>query len=399
MEERIINDRKYFIHNWEEKCPLDWTAVRMMEQNDIDGLLPFKFARMENEKYFRYEAKGGETLKEWLARVQYKECVIKLLVNLVFTGEELAAYLLEQNHICIDAAFITVEDNKCRAAYIPEGEGAWENAQGNILQLAKSIIMSVKYALDEDFSYLFDLQNAFERNDIRNLPDLKKWLRIVNGEEEAGERERDISSISPQWEQNEEKSAPMAAGKIDEKENAGSLEGIFGGLGGGNKKEGKSAKKDEGKQGLFSKKIKKDKKGEEKKPGMEERAEKTMPAAKTDLEKEIINDINRGSATVMTGGAVSVLIRENSAMEYCLTESSYTVGKDAQCDIAVQNNPTVSRKHARIFWHDDAYFIEDLGSTNGTYVNGEKLRKMEPYKLDGWAKIQFSDEKFIFEVR
>lgn len=104
MEERIINDRKYFIHNWEEKCPLDWTAVRMMEQNDIDGLLPFKFARMENEKYFRYEAKGGETLKEWLARVQYKECVIKLLVNLIFTGEELAAYLLEQNHICINAA-------------------------------------------------------------------------------------------------------------------------------------------------------------------------------------------------------------------------------------------------------------------------------------------------------
>ena len=35
----------------------------------------------------------------------------------------------------------------------------------------------------------------------------------------------------------------------------------------------------------------------------------------------------------------------------------------------------VSRKHARIAYEDDAVVIEDLGSTNGTFVNGEKVKR------------------------
>ncbi len=33
----------------------------------------------------------------------------------------------------------------------------------------------------------------------------------------------------------------------------------------------------------------------------------------------------------------------------------------------------VSRRHSRIMLQGDALFIEDLGSTNGTFVNGEKI--------------------------
>jgi pSer/pThr/pTyr-binding forkhead associated (FHA) protein len=35
----------------------------------------------------------------------------------------------------------------------------------------------------------------------------------------------------------------------------------------------------------------------------------------------------------------------------------------------------VSRRHARIFWESDQVQIEDLGSTNGTFVNGEKIKR------------------------
>jgi pSer/pThr/pTyr-binding forkhead associated (FHA) protein len=35
----------------------------------------------------------------------------------------------------------------------------------------------------------------------------------------------------------------------------------------------------------------------------------------------------------------------------------------------------VSRKHARIAFENDEIVIEDLGSTNGTFVNGSKLKK------------------------
>lgn len=398
MEQKIINDRRYFVHSWDGSQPLDWTAVRMMEKNDVDGLLPFKFVRLEKEKYFRYEVEG-ESLKEWLEKVQYKEDVMKLLTNLIFTGEELDAYLLEQNNICIDTAFISVKGNKCEAAYIPEEEKAQDNMRGNMLQLAKKIIMSVKYALDEDFSYLFDLQNAFGRNDIRNLTDLKKWLRIVSGEEGTGEKNEDFQAVSQQPDQYDPGNTPIPLSEIGGNDNQDSLEGIFGGLGGGNKKNEKLEKKRAGKQGLLPKRTKKDKSIKEKKPEIEDITDK--PAAKAGIapRKEIINNLNRGSVTVMRGGRVSSLVNVKNGMEYILTKDCYMIGKDEQSDITVQNNPTVSRKHARIFTHDDSYFIEDLGSTNGTYVNGEKLRKMEPYKLDGKVKIQFSNEKYMFEVR
>ena len=49
-----------------------------------------------------------------------------------------------------------------------------------------------------------------------------------------------------------------------------------------------------------------------------------------------------------------------------------TIGREASCDFQVQGT-WVSRKHARIAWSGTEYLIDDLGSTNGTFVNGERI--------------------------
>lgn len=41
----------------------------------------------------------------------------------------------------------------------------------------------------------------------------------------------------------------------------------------------------------------------------------------------------------------------------------------------------VSRRHARIFFQNDQFYIEDLGSTNGTYLNGVRLDPYSPRPL------------------
>jgi pSer/pThr/pTyr-binding forkhead associated (FHA) protein len=51
---------------------------------------------------------------------------------------------------------------------------------------------------------------------------------------------------------------------------------------------------------------------------------------------------------------------------------SVTIGRAASCDLVVSDN-YVSNVHARIFAKDGAYWLEDLGSTNGTYVNRGKV--------------------------
>lgn len=55
-----------------------------------------------------------------------------------------------------------------------------------------------------------------------------------------------------------------------------------------------------------------------------------------------------------------------------MPEKSWTIGSDPSCDLVVQNN-TVSGRHCRLTSDGTELTLTDLDSTNGTYVNGERL--------------------------
>ena len=50
-----------------------------------------------------------------------------------------------------------------------------------------------------------------------------------------------------------------------------------------------------------------------------------------------------------------------------------TIGRAPNCTIMIPDDSYVSQLHARIFRSGDAVFVEDLGSTNGSYVNGGRI--------------------------
>lgn len=55
-----------------------------------------------------------------------------------------------------------------------------------------------------------------------------------------------------------------------------------------------------------------------------------------------------------------------------LARRSYTIGREQQVDIPIMA-PSVSRRHARLFFLHGEEIIEDLGSTNGVRVNGVRV--------------------------
>jgi pSer/pThr/pTyr-binding forkhead associated (FHA) protein len=83
---------------------------------------------------------------------------------------------------------------------------------------------------------------------------------------------------------------------------------------------------------------------------------------------------------------------------YQLTSVSITIGRDPMADITI-NDPEVSRQHARLIGTMSGYRIQDLGSTNGTFVEGVRLGG-EPVELQQEQVIAIgSSVALIFQVR
>ena len=67
-----------------------------------------------------------------------------------------------------------------------------------------------------------------------------------------------------------------------------------------------------------------------------------------------------------------LLTNTRTGERYELIAEEYYIGRSEYCDIVIRE-PTLSRKHARIFRSGNEWFVEDLGSTNGITLNGSRL--------------------------
>ena len=77
-----------------------------------------------------------------------------------------------------------------------------------------------------------------------------------------------------------------------------------------------------------------------------------------------------------------------------LGESPLVVGRDPKCGVFI-DAPLLSREHARIEFREGAHVVVDLGSTNFTKVNGERVTEKA---LKSGDRIHFSRAVCIYEA-
>lgn len=94
-----------------------------------------------------------------------------------------------------------------------------------------------------------------------------------------------------------------------------------------------------------------------------------------------------------TGRGVVVLEPRERKGERHAIGDEVTVGRAATCAITIDDT-YASQLHARLFQRDGALHVEDLGSTNGTYVNGRKVDTEVPVKPGDKVKVGAT----VFEV-
>jgi hypothetical protein len=76
-------------------------------------------------------------------------------------------------------------------------------------------------------------------------------------------------------------------------------------------------------------------------------------------------------------------------------DGDLVLGRGDRAEIRLED-PFASSRHARIFEQAGAVVIEDLGSTNGTYLNEELLQSPRP--LHPGDRVRIGDSEFTFEV-
>lgn len=77
-----------------------------------------------------------------------------------------------------------------------------------------------------------------------------------------------------------------------------------------------------------------------------------------------------------------------------LKESGVLLGRNPECTLVLDDD-YASGRHARVFYDDKSWFVEDLGSTNGTHVNGERITA--PNQLQAGTQLRIGTT--VLELR
>lgn len=94
-----------------------------------------------------------------------------------------------------------------------------------------------------------------------------------------------------------------------------------------------------------------------------------------------------------------VLVREGTVLQkYTIDGGRLLIGRDADNDIPVASE-FISRHHAQISFYRDSYWVNDLKSTNGTYVNGKRVQRRRLLNKDviaiGHHRLIFQDSNAV----
>ena len=88
------------------------------------------------------------------------------------------------------------------------------------------------------------------------------------------------------------------------------------------------------------------------------------------------------------------------AVHWLVKKDEFRIGKSKiHSDYAIENNTAISRVHVIVTKRNGASYLRDNESTNGTWIEGERLEPGREVLLKANMKVKFGDEDFTFYLR
>jgi len=92
--------------------------------------------------------------------------------------------------------------------------------------------------------------------------------------------------------------------------------------------------------------------------------------------------------------SISILYPEESRQTVQIPEQGLLIGRSPDCDLCLTDE-FVSAKHCKIFFENEELFIEDQGSTNGTFIDGNQVEKKCSLEQGQGVQIGVTEMKII----
>jgi pSer/pThr/pTyr-binding forkhead associated (FHA) protein len=119
-----------------------------------------------------------------------------------------------------------------------------------------------------------------------------------------------------------------------------------------------------------------------------------------DLRRSTARDDRQGARELVAdqiGGPPLIVVEGGGGLRSGATiavNGSMTIGRSPQTDVQIDDR-FASARHARVIERDGLYYLEDMGSTNGTYLNGRRVGAVELLRPED--RFRIGDTEFRYQ--
>lgn len=402
--------------------------LMMLENHRIPGLLPMQSVVADGRRRYLYEISGKQQIEDYFSGKKVGHDVLRLfLVSVQNMCRSLSEYLLREEGICLEIEFIYVdlEDGSLQFLYLPFYEKNLPQAFELCMeQLLRKIDHQDKEAVElgyqiyqlcagghADIGRLLEAvlgrQPVSEEGRLLTADGDSAWAEGKMGKRGrrpgSEEREREEESKGAEdsngyndrentWKGWVEKNKAYAAGLLKKyvPELIGAEKTFLSGMGQHEQKRRPffNRVKSRGKEASFW--------------GRKQEKRKTPLSESTQISEGGACDDTPSHPTEILGVRLEEPLGRftyqgiHQCSDIVVEGDSFLLGKNSNQVNGVISAEGVSRLHARVTRQEQKYYIEDLNSTNGTYINDMPLEYRQPKEIYPGDRIRFGAEEYMF---
>ncbi len=352
---------------------------QMLKENEIRSLLSFYTMEMNGKIQFWYDISGKQSLKDYLQQKEVSyESMEEVFLYLAMAYEEIHKYLLHEDkvYLCPETVYVARQGQfRVFLCYCP-----FEHFDENpFAALMEYVLTIVDHETDDLMRTCYEMYDMTLQEGT-TLYDLLHYLQEKMEGMRYMEENTTVAYEEPEVLVNRDDVATL----VEERENMVPEESVYYESSYEKILETIRAKGQHIKELILSWAAQNREVHGGKKDILVE--PEPIPVERTVLLHE------------MPASCQGQLLYQGNAGEedFYIKEKVFRIGADASGNEAQLHSSAVSHHHARITRQEKAFYIEDLNSTNGTFVNGVMLAYTQKKKLEPMDRVTFADVEYLF---